>query len=229
MKFKFHNNKLCNYYMCFNGKDNYQLIFFNYNILNTVISKIISTPSYDIAIFVLFLSLVSFFSSIKTFRWEYFFLFIVIALIKFFRNKKRNNNGSKSKQYNPTKYKKSSLSNEVIMEIKNEIIDLFEKEKIFINSKLSLSSLAKELNISRHDVSQIINQGFNKNFYELVNYYRIEHIKEKLKRIKTKKVKFIDIAMESGFNSKSNFNEVFKKHTGCTPSNYMKMVKMSKK
>jgi AraC-like DNA-binding protein len=60
----------------------------------------------------------------------------------------------------------------------------------------------------------------NKTFYDLVNGYRVEEAKRLLLDPKSKNNKILAIAFDSGFNSKTTFNTVFKKFTGFTPSDF---------
>jgi AraC-like DNA-binding protein len=59
------------------------------------------------------------------------------------------------------------------------------------------------------------------NFYNLVNEYRIKEVKDRLKSDKYKRLTILAIAYDSGFNSKSSFNTIFKEKTGQTPSEYL--------
>nr|WP_247666498.1 helix-turn-helix domain-containing protein [Aquimarina sp. MMG015] len=80
------------------------------------------------------------------------------------------------------------------------------------------------MDTTRHNTSQIINEHFNLNFFELINKYRIEEAKELLKGEKHKKFNIIDIAYEVGFNNKVTFNKSFKKYNNITPSEYVKSL-----
>ena len=95
-----------------------------------------------------------------------------------------------------------------------------ETEKPFIEFDLNIMDLAKILETSVNKLSQVINESFHKNFYNLVNHYRIEEVKKLLKDPEKQKFTIISIAYECGFNSKSSFNTAFKKHTHLTPSQY---------
>ncbi|MDT7831481.1 helix-turn-helix domain-containing protein [Flavobacteriaceae bacterium S356] len=96
-----------------------------------------------------------------------------------------------------------------------------EKEKPYLNPELNLSDLATALDMSRAQLSQVINNGFNKNFNDFVNSFRIDTFKEKLKEGKHKQLSLLGIAYDSGFNSKATFNRVFKKLTSTSPTEYL--------
>lgn len=99
---------------------------------------------------------------------------------------------------------------------------LMEDDKVYLNPELNLSDLAEQANISRAQLSEIINSGFNMNFNDFVNMYRVDAFKAMLKENKHKQLSLLGIAQECGFNSKATFNRVFKKLTKHSPSEYLK-------
>lgn len=119
-------------------------------------------------------------------------------------------------------YRKSGLKKEEAIEAHNRLIKIMTKEKPYIEPKLSLRVLAEMLDISTNHLSQIINQFENVNFHEFVNKYRIEEFKKRINI--NPEFNILAHAFDSGFNSKSSFNSVFKKHLGMTPSQYMSSV-----
>ncbi|GAB5521360.1 MAG: hypothetical protein RhofKO_36110 [Rhodothermales bacterium] len=100
------------------------------------------------------------------------------------------------------------------------LLDVLQGEKLFTNPELTLQDLADRLGISAGYLSQIINEHEGKNFFELVNGYRVEEVKHRLISADYQHYTIMGIALESGFKSKSTFNTVFKKFTGQTPSAY---------
>ena len=118
------------------------------------------------------------------------------------------------------KYKKSSLSDENKELVLNKIRKEMEGEKYFANNLASLSDLAKRINESSHHVSQVINEKLNMNFFELLAKYRVEEAKTLIIADKDKKITIEEIAEEVGYNSKSAFNNAFKKLTSQTPSEF---------
>jgi len=88
------------------------------------------------------------------------------------------------------------------------------------DSELTLTSLAKQVSMSRNQLSEVINGNLGSNFYDFVNKYRIEDVKQLMTNPKFKDFTILAVAFEAGFPSKSTFNTVFKKFTGLTPSEY---------
>jgi AraC-like DNA-binding protein len=118
------------------------------------------------------------------------------------------------------KGQKNNLSPERKTDIVEKTIRLMEKEKLFLKSELTLQDLADELKIPSYVVTQAINGGLNKNFYDLVNEYRVEEAKRLLLDPANRNNKILSVGMDAGFNSKTTFNTVFKKFTGFTPSDF---------
>lgn len=118
------------------------------------------------------------------------------------------------------------LSKEIIADLpgwKKKIEDLLEKEKVFENPLLTLSDLANRLEEQPRKVSRIINQGFAMNFNDLVNYYRVRAVVRKIEEGEENLHTILGLAFDCGFNSKSTFNRAFKKHTGSTPKELIRL------
>ena len=115
---------------------------------------------------------------------------------------------------------KAGLSGDKIEEIVKKIILMMEQEKLYLETDLTLQQLADKLQVPNYQVSQAINDGMKKNFYDLVNGYRVEEAKRLLLDPKNKNFTILSMGFEAGFNSKTTFNTVFKKFTGVTPTEY---------
>ncbi len=81
--------------------------------------------------------------------------------------------------------------------------------------------MSQRLDTTRHNTSQVINEHFDLNFFELINKFRIEEALEILQNDRHKNLNIIDIAYEVGFNNKVTFNKSFKKYLSQTPSQYI--------
>lgn len=109
---------------------------------------------------------------------------------------------------------------EDIAGLKRQVEECMAKDKPYTNPKLSLSELAGKLKMSQHTLSRVINDGFEKNFFDFINSYRIDDFKKRVDNPKFKNYTLLSIAYEVGFNSKTAFNRSFKKITGQTPRDY---------
>jgi AraC-like DNA-binding protein len=104
--------------------------------------------------------------------------------------------------------------------ISESIIRLMEEKKPYLSSEFSMGDLCTMLSQSRRKVTFVINDYMQKNFYGIVNDYRIKEALELLSQDKNNNYKIEVIAEMVGFQSKSSFNACFKKYTGQTPSEY---------
>jgi len=97
-----------------------------------------------------------------------------------------------------------------------------EEKQPYLNPELTLTDLAKGLNMTRGQLSQLINEGTGDNFYDFVNKYRVERVKKLMVDPHVQNFNMLGIALEAGFKSKSTFNLIFKRFTGLTPTAYRK-------
>ncbi|MFK8266290.1 helix-turn-helix domain-containing protein [Capnocytophaga cynodegmi] len=122
----------------------------------------------------------------------------------------------------PTEYRKSGLKQTEAQAIHQQLLTIMDSEKLYLEPKLTLGQLAEQVGVSTNNLSQVINQYEEKNFYDFVNSYRIKEFIQRTNDPKNKNLNILAIAFDSGFNSKSSFNQVFKKITGETPSEFIK-------
>ncbi len=123
------------------------------------------------------------------------------------------------------RYEHSGLKKAEAKAYLEELLRYMEEEKPYLNEKLTLQDVASHLSISTHHVSQIINEGMGVNFFDLVNQYRVEEVKRQIAASKHEQLTLLGVAYDSGFNSKSCFNRIFKKFTDQTPSEYIRSLK----
>lgn len=116
-------------------------------------------------------------------------------------------------------YETSSLKRNEAEKIHSTLLNYMQEKKPYLEPKLTLHSLSKQLDISPNHLSQIINQYERQNFNDFINRHRIEEFVARAS--KDKHLSFLALALDSGFNSKSTFNTVFKKHKGMTPSEFL--------
>jgi len=109
-------------------------------------------------------------------------------------------------------------------EQKTELLQYIETSKSYFNPELTLTELARQMKTSTSNLSKVINAGFHKNFKDFINEYRIEAVKERLKKGETEQFTLLAIAFDCGFNSKATFNRTFKKFTHHTPSQFLAIV-----
>ncbi|HZY36310.1 MAG TPA: ABC transporter permease [Mucilaginibacter sp.] len=93
-------------------------------------------------------------------------------------------------------------------------------KRLYQDPELSLSSLAEKLEIHTHELSRIINIALKKNFSDFINDFRVRDVVRKMQDPAYDRITLLGIAYESGFNSKSTFNRIFKQVTGKSPVEY---------
>jgi len=120
------------------------------------------------------------------------------------------------------RYEKSGLKEEDAENYLEKLESYMRKEKPYMDGDLTIMDVSEHLDIPRHYLTQIINEKLNKNFYMYINEYRIEEAKKKMNDKMYSEHTILRIAYDSGFNSKSAFNSIFKKTTGFSPSDYRK-------
>ena len=118
------------------------------------------------------------------------------------------------------KYQSSSLTAGASESIKKRLERLLTEEQVFKENELRLDDLASYLDISRHQLSQVINEHYKVNFFELLNKYRVDYVRKVLSDPAYANYTIIQIAYEAGFNNKASFNKYFKREMGITPSAY---------
>lgn len=122
------------------------------------------------------------------------------------------------------RYTKSGLKEEQATEVKQQLEILMTERKLFLDENISLPQLADIINIHPNYLSQVVNERFQKNFYDFINSYRVEEFKRIVSLEKNKNKTFFALALDCGFNSKASFNSSFKKLTGTTPSGFVKSL-----
>ncbi len=120
------------------------------------------------------------------------------------------------------KYQTSALSDGEKEQYADQIRQYMEAERPHLNANLSFDDLAGGIGIQGHNLSQVINEVLNQNFYDFVNSYRVDAVVERIKKGDHLRVNLLTIGLECGFNSKATFNRAFKKATEKTPQQFIK-------
>lgn len=103
-----------------------------------------------------------------------------------------------------------------------QLNQLMDEDEIYLNPSLSLRELAQSLQIHPNKLSWLINENLGKNFNEYINDWRLTAFQQKALNPENSNITLLGLAYESGFNSKSVFNEFFKRATGLTPRAWLK-------
>jgi len=168
--------------------------------------SIVFFPAYERSLFYLFLLILSALICLIAFK---FIINQNFYLVPHFRDK------------NEGKLLQKPLS-EKTEEHYQHLLKLMKKEKLHQNPELNMDTLSTKVKLSKSYLSRIINQKESKNFYDFVNTFRVEEVKNNLNHPDYAHYSILGIGLAAGFKSKSTFNTVFKKMTGKTPSIYKK-------
>ena len=122
------------------------------------------------------------------------------------------------------KYQKPLFDKKLLEKYRKQLNRLIVREEPYLDPNLTLRDMAEMLEIPPNHLSQLLNEGFDKNFSEFVNSYRLETFKSKVVDPSQRHLTILALAYDSGFNSKTVFNTYFKKTMGITPRTYWKEV-----
>ena len=123
----------------------------------------------------------------------------------------------------PEKYKRSGLKEDDEEVFLNQILAYMAESKVYLNRDLTLQDVSNATGIPTHYISQTINNKLSKNFFSFINGFRVEEAKRRILDASYKNLTLLAIAYDACFNSKSSFNQIFKRETGLTPSEFKKV------
>ncbi|WP_238601920.1 helix-turn-helix domain-containing protein, partial [Chryseobacterium lathyri] len=118
-----------------------------------------------------------------------------------------------------------SNSEATYKKIYDDIITLFENDKIYLDTNFNISTLAEILNTNVSYVSRTINSTAGSNFNTFLNTYRIQYIKKLMHDDDYDRYKLTYLYTQAGFKNQSTFNKVFKDLEGVTPTEYIQKLK----
>jgi len=99
---------------------------------------------------------------------------------------------------------------------------ILDQQKPYLIPDLTLNQLAGMVNLNSVLLSKVINTGYQLNFNDFVNSYRVKEVLARIEGKQNKSFTLLSIALESGFNSKATFNRAFKKYMGKTPVDHIR-------
>ncbi len=163
-------------------------------------------------------------AKLNMYIFNYSALLVVIYILGFYglRQQKIFNPPSNESAVKD-KYQNSILSEERKLFIKKQVINYVEKKKVFLNPDINMNSLSENLDIPKHQITEVLNSELGKNFFRFINEYRVEEVKKLLADPKNN-YSIEAIGYECGFNSKSVFFTVFKNITGQTPLQFRNRI-----
>jgi len=113
------------------------------------------------------------------------------------------------------KYRTSMLRGMDTDALHGQLVALMTDECLYRDYDLSLNTLAERLDLTPHQLSRFLNEKLGMNFSNYINSFRIAEARKLIREDPARSV--ISICFHVGFNSKSAFNNAFRKHTGTNP------------
>lgn len=96
-----------------------------------------------------------------------------------------------------------------------------ETDKVYLDPELTVSRLAAKIGLPDHQLRSLINQTLgHRNFSSFINGYRLSYAKTLLADPQSARIPILTIAYDSGFQTLSTFNRVFRADRGEAPSDY---------
>ena len=105
-------------------------------------------------------------------------------------------------------------------QLAEKLTEFMRTHKPYLEPHITVERLAIKLNVSPKLLSATINSELQMNFFELISNYRVVEAKQRLADASLQEKPICEIMKSCGFNSKSVFNQAFKKSVGVTPSIY---------
>ncbi len=121
-----------------------------------------------------------------------------------------------------TRYRSSVLTMEDSLKYKTMILEYITGNQSYKDTDITLGKLSKNLSLTPHVLSRVINEQLGCNFNDFINSYRVDEAKKMLSDPRKNNITIAGIAYDCGFNTLSAFNTAFKKFTGLTPSQFRK-------
>lgn len=104
---------------------------------------------------------------------------------------------------------------------------IFDSKKLFLKKDLVIRDISEETGITVNNLSNLINSEFNLHFQDYINLKRIEYFKEKINDSDWKDLSLEGMAWASGFKSRTTCFRAFIKHTGKSPSEYFRVIRIN--
>lgn len=172
----------------------------------------------------LIISIISYYISYKVglnkdlLRTVYTYLFLVQFAIIIVMKLKSTLIEKQEEKAETIKYKTSGLSESTLKEIAENLLQNLKVYKPYLNEEVTLEEIARQLQVSRHHLSQSITESLGTNFYDLINKCRVEEFVRIINADHSQNIS--EVFYQCGFKSRTTFYKYFKKHMGLNPTDY---------
>lgn len=110
---------------------------------------------------------------------------------------------------------------------KDFVNQYLEAERPYLVQGFSLQDLSLQTGINVPTLSALINKEYGMNFNDYINRFRVRYFKELVQDSRFHQWTLEAIANKAGFNSRTTFIRAFTKFAECSPSEYLKYVKVN--
>ncbi len=108
-----------------------------------------------------------------------------------------------------------------LQQLQQRLEKIMVNEHPYLDPDLNIRQLAERLKTNTAYLSRVINSGYQLNFSDFINGYRVRAIEQRLRDGDHQQFTFLSLALDCGFNSKATFNRAFRKQTGKSPGDYV--------
>jgi AraC-like DNA-binding protein len=119
-------------------------------------------------------------------------------------------------------YAASTLNEVDIQASVDKLDELMKVSRLYQNESLNLAMVAEAMELTPHQLSELVNRQFGMNFSRFIREQRVNAVKANL--LKEPKASVLSIGLEAGFGTQSNFYAAFNEITGMSPGAYRKSM-----
>lgn len=119
----------------------------------------------------------------------------------------------------PAAARNMELSPSAAEQLRQRLVEQTQIHRPHLDPNISLGKLASLIEVTTHQLSELLNIHMQVSFYDYLNHLRHE---ESIKLLQNRQQNYsiTDIAYRSGYNNRNSFYKVFKEKTGQTPTQF---------
>ena len=118
------------------------------------------------------------------------------------------------------KYRKTGLGPALSRDLAQKLSRIMEQDRLYLKPDLRLDDLAQAMGLTRNNTSQLINEQFNRSFFDFINEYRVREAQRLLQTNKHGSKTISGVAYEVGFNTRASFYKAFRKFSERPPADF---------
>lgn len=151
-------------------------------------------------------------------------LLLIVSGIIFYYRKEIHQKIRKKRMIKFKNTTPKSQTNTQVLQLQKKLNLLMDEEQLYQNKRFSKTELASRLKLNEQQLTLFLKNSYGKSFPEMINFYRVNAVKQKMEETQYKDYTLFALGEECGFNSRSSFYRVFKEYTGLTPAEYQEKI-----